>query len=239
MACVDRGSEDALNAFVAEAPIPRRAILSFVSRFARTLQRGSRVLDAGAGRAPFRTLFGHCEYMSQDWTHSLHDFQPDIVGDLQRGLSVPAGSFDAVLCTEVLEHVGDVRGVLAELHRVLRPGGLLAVTVPFVGPLHEEPHDHRRFTNHGLKTLLDDSGFDTLTIDPLTGWFGTMAQMIREYSAATRRVGQPPSLGERVTGRLTFSSSELIARVAESLDRRVDHRKALPLGWSALATSSG
>ena len=60
------------------------------------------------------------------------------------------GAFDAVLFTQVLEHVPEPARVLAELHRILRPGGTLYLTAPLVWELHELPHDYYRYTSEGL-----------------------------------------------------------------------------------------
>jgi SAM-dependent methyltransferase len=74
-----------------------------------------------------------------------------------------------VFSSQVLEHVPDDRGVLRECARVLRPGGQLVLSVPFYWPLHEEPHDFRRFTNHGLRFLLQQAGFGRVVVLPDSG----------------------------------------------------------------------
>ena len=79
---------------------------------------------------------------------------------------VPGGSYDTVLCSEVLEHVADPAAALAEIRRVLKPGGQLVLTVPFLGRLHEEPHDYYRFTRHGLRTLLEAATLKVDNIEP-------------------------------------------------------------------------
>lgn len=217
------------------------AILDFVRSFAQVLPAGSKILDAGAGAAPYRPVFSHCSYRTQDWPSSLHvgARPPDFVGDLQEGLPIAAGEFDAVLCTEVLEHVGDPARVLAELRRIIRPGGLLAVTVPFVGALHEEPHDHRRPTSHGLAALLAEAGFVDVRIEPLTGWFSMFAQVLREQGQATQVPGRRATFDQRVVGLACLGVSGVVRRWAPRLDRRLDRRRALPLGWTALAVGGG
>jgi len=67
---------------------------------------------------------------------------------------VPAGRFDCVFCTEVLEHTVQPFDAVAELHRVLRPGGRLILTVPFNFRIHGPLPDCWRFTEHGLRALL-------------------------------------------------------------------------------------
>ncbi len=93
-----------------------------------------------------------------------------------------------MLLTEVLERVAEPARVLSELARILRPGGGLLLTVPFVFELHEEPWDHSRFTNHGLRHLLEATGFAVGTIEPLTGWFSTLAQILRHGGISMRPV---------------------------------------------------
>lgn len=230
-----------LAAFVAESPIQRGAIVAFVRAFADGLPAGTRILDAGAGAAPYRELFAHCDYRTQDWPGSVHagPLAADYVGDLHEELPIEAGSFDAVLCTEVLEHVADPALVLAELRRILRPGGRLAVTVPFVGVLHEEPHDHRRPTSYGLAALLDGADFTGIDVEPLTGWFSTLAHVLRDQGLATQTFGGRATWGQRAIGFVFFGASEGLRRIAPALDRRLDRRHALPLGWTATAAAAG
>lgn len=224
-----------LSAFVAESPIQRGPIAEAVVAAASALPAGARVLDAGAGAAPYRPLFVHCDYITQDWPGTTHDSarRADIVADIHE-LPIADHSFDFVLCTEVLEHVADPRRVLAELYRVLRPGGAVLLSVPFVGELHEEPHDHWRFTSHGLDGLLAGAGFADADLQPLTGYWSTLAHMMRHAGIATRPVaGRVP----RMTGALAFALlclSAILHKLTPTLDR-FDARRALPIGWIARA----
>jgi SAM-dependent methyltransferase len=221
-----------LDTFVAESPIQRGPILDAVRSFAGSLPAGSRVLDAGAGEAPYRPLFARAEYVTQDWPGTVHEGAraADIVADLH-ALPVDDASFDAVVCTEVLEHVAEPARVLDELHRVLRPGGRLLVTVPFVGELHEEPHDHYRYTSHGLRGLLARAGFADVEVEPLTGWYSTIAHVLRHAGLSTSPTDRPAALGARVVAFGLFCLSEVLRRAAPALDRRFDRRRALPIGW--------
>jgi SAM-dependent methyltransferase len=85
---------------------------------------------------------------------------PTVRGDLRAPLPFVDAAFDAAVCTEVLEHVDNARFVLSELARVLRPGGRLLVSVPFVFHYHEDPQDVRRYTPAGLRAALQQAGFD-------------------------------------------------------------------------------
>ncbi len=69
-------------------------------------------------------------------------------------------SFDTVTSTEVLEHVPDPLRALKEMRRVLRPSGVLIVSVPMHWPRHETPYDFWRFPYDGLLHLLVESDFE-------------------------------------------------------------------------------
>ena len=67
-------------------------------------------------------------------------------------------SFDTVLLLEVLEHVAEPERVLAEIQRVLRIGGVLLLSMPFLYPLHDSPHDYQRYTAPGLMHAVKRAG---------------------------------------------------------------------------------
>jgi SAM-dependent methyltransferase len=226
---------DSLRMFIAESPLHRTAIASEVARSAAALDGGSCVLDAGAGTAPYRPLFAHCDYVTQDWPQSMHTGRsPDILADLH-ALPVGDSTFDFVLCTEVLEHVNDPFRVLSELQRVLRPGGQLLLTTPFVLELHEEPYDFFRYTPDALYVLVGSAGLHVDRVAPLTGWWSTLAQTLRHGGLATRPRDRPARPATRVAGAIMLGLSVPLARWAPTLDR-LDQRRALPLGIVCEAT---
>jgi SAM-dependent methyltransferase len=63
------------------------------------------------------------------------------------------------LCNQVLEHVFNPVQFLQEVNRVLKPGGKLLLTVPFVWDEHEQPYDYARYSSFGLRAMLEKSGF--------------------------------------------------------------------------------
>lgn len=92
--------------------------------------------------------------------------QEDTKGDLL-ALPFPDGVFDGVILTEVLEHCIDPRAAVAQILRVLKPGGLLLVTSPYIWPEHGiegEYRDYWRFTRHGWEYLL--GAFELVSIEP-------------------------------------------------------------------------
>jgi SAM-dependent methyltransferase len=106
------------------------------------------VLDVGAGSCPYRHLFAHCEYRAQDFT-GLQDEQLryggygkfDYVSDAA-AIPVPNASFDAVLCTEVLEHVPELTHALDEFKRLLKSAGVLIIASPFCSLVHMAPYHY-------------------------------------------------------------------------------------------------
>lgn len=126
-----------------------------------------RVLDIGcADRAIRFTLVKADSYMGLDYPTTASDLygtKPDVYGDA-RQLPLVDGAFDTVLFLDVLEHVAEPEAALHEALRVLRPGGCLLITVPFAYPLHDQPHDYQRFTEHGLVYRLGQAGFVQVTI---------------------------------------------------------------------------
>jgi SAM-dependent methyltransferase len=217
-----------LLAFTNKCVYDRAPILKFVQSAATTLPAGARVLDAGSGSAPYRELFTAFEYVTADWPNSPHAEaeQADITCSLD-AIPVAGTSFDAVLCTQVLEHVPEPRDVLRELHRVLVPGGRLWMTVPFVWELHEEPYDFYRYTHHGVRRIVKDAGFEVLSVSPLSGYFTSIAALLRQYPEATgvrKEIRQAPRVALAVALRG-------LAGVLRRMDR-LDESGLLPIGFS-------
>ncbi len=124
-----------------------------------------RVLDIGCADKPLRPhLNDEVQYLGLDYyatAKQLYDTQPDVYGDGQR-LPFADASFDGVALLDVLEHLPDPETSIAEIERVLVPGGVLALQVPFVYPLHDAPFDFHRWTRYGLTRLLAFHGFELL-----------------------------------------------------------------------------
>jgi len=136
----------------------------FIKAQAETLPPGSRVLDAGAGASKYRPFFAHCRYETQDFCQyngSLVKYlQPiDYVCDISR-IPLADGCLDAIVCTEVLEHVLDPLAVLDEFARLLKPDGKLFLTAPLLSYLHMEPyHYYGGFTCYWYAHWLPLKGF--------------------------------------------------------------------------------
>jgi SAM-dependent methyltransferase len=127
-----------------------------------------KVLDVGAGQAPWRELLAQADYVGLD-VESAGEFgmqrTPGIVYYDGGKMPFADGSFDHVMCSEVLEHVPRAEAFVAELARVLRPGGTVVLTIPWSARLHHVPHDYRRLTRYGLEALFGSAGFVAIRIE--------------------------------------------------------------------------
>jgi len=230
-----RGVSERLRKFVGEAPYERQPIFDFVAGAAAATTPGARVLDVGAGSAPYRELFQHAEYTTADWAESVHvdGESPDITAAAD-ALPVDDRSFEVVLNTQVLEHVPEPASVLSELYRVLVEGGRLYLTAPLVWELHELPHDYYRYTASGLGHLLGQAGFTEIEIRPRNDCFSTIAQLLLNARWAMGR--QAGGLDER-----REEASALLEQLADQVARLgpLDARWELPLGFTASALRPG
>lgn len=111
------------------------------------------LLDLGCGTKPYASWFN--KVRSHIGADVMETAQADVVITVGERLPFPDGSFDSVLCTQVLEHVSDTHDIAEEIARVLRPGGCLLLSVPFLYHLHGAPHDYQRLTEYGLQKLLE------------------------------------------------------------------------------------
>lgn len=121
---------------------------------------GSQILDVGVYNPRVWLGDGYVTF-GETGTSTAEDTKGDLLA-----LPFPAESFDGVILTEVLEHCIDPPRAVAEVFRVLKPGGVLLVTSPFLWPDHRTPDyaDYWRFTEQGWAFLL--RAFDVLEITP-------------------------------------------------------------------------
>lgn len=166
----------------------------------RKIPVNSRILDAGAGELQYRQLCSHLNYVSQDFarydgvgdgvglqTKSWDQTRLDIVCDIT-SIPEPDGSFDAVMCIEVFEHIPYPVEALRELARLLRVGGYLIVTAPFASLTHFSPYFYqtgysRYFYQYWLKKL----GFEILDIQENGNYFEYLAQELNRLPSIAER----------------------------------------------------
>lgn len=162
--------------------ISRRGLAHGVRRFAGRFTGD--VLDFGCGSKPYRSVFDRCQsYVGLDIAVSGHnhaDSQVDVFYD-GKVIPFPDARFDGVVTFETLEHVFTLEPILMELHRVLRPGGLLLVSVPFAWDEHEAPYDFARYTSFGLVHVLQAGGFEVVEVYKTNTFVLAVSQLFIEY----------------------------------------------------------
>jgi len=141
-----------------------------------------RLLDVGCGSKPYRALFDVAQYVGLD-IDSPNSRQRGVADIFYDGTRFPFddGRFESVLCNQVLEHVFNPDEFVAEICRVLTPGGRLILTVPFVWDEHEQPHDYARYSTFGLRSLLERNGFRVLEQHKLLADCSVLFQLTNAY----------------------------------------------------------
>ena len=186
---VGRGNESARHAWV--------------QRTLKRIPAGARILDAGAGEQRFRPACAHLRYVAQDFgaydgrgdgsalqTRRWDQSKLDIVSDIT-AIPQPDGSFDAVLCTEVFEHLPDPLAALREFARLLKPGGHLILTAPFCSLTHMAPyHFASGFSRYFYATHLPKHGFEALEVVENGNFFEFLAQELRRLRGVSARYAQ-------------------------------------------------
>lgn len=176
-----------------------------LDRFVEAHATAARTLDIGAQNGPYAAWFPN--RIALDVRHGRG---VQILGDAQ-ALGLADGSVDAVLCTEVLEHLPEPQRAIDEMHRVLRPGGTLLLTTRFLFPIHDAPHDYFRFTKYGLRHLL--RRFEILEVREEADSVGTLAILLQRLGMQADTVGgSAMRWGWLVVARLARRFSFLIAR---------------------------
>lgn len=139
------------------------------------------LLDIGAGDQWIRPyLADEIDYVALDYPATgkvMYRARPDVFADAEK-LPFPDDSFESVVCLEVLEHVREPDKVMAEVARVLRPGGRLWLSMPFLYPLHDAPFDFQRHTVHGLKRDLCRAGLELLSLNATCGSVRTAGLLV-------------------------------------------------------------
>lgn len=139
----------------------RKGLRDGISAFAGQIR--GRTLDVGCGQRPYEHLFRSAEYVGLeiDTPAARARKKADSYYDGRR-FPFPDSSFDSVVVNQVLEHVFNPEDFCSEMYRVLKPGGVLLLTVPFVWDEHEQPMDYARYSSFGLIHLLGSAGFRIL-----------------------------------------------------------------------------
>ncbi len=222
--------------------VGRWYITRFVENVAKDLPSGTAILDAGAGESVYKKYFSHCNYKAIDlavgesrWDYSNLDY----VGYLH-DMPIEDSAFDAVLCTQVLEHLEWPRESVAEIYRVLKSGGSLYLTVPMAQSEHQIPYDFFRYTSYGLESICKHAGFHDIKIVPFGGlwvrWAYELPRALSIFPSAGLRRKKPNVLGIALLPLkiITPWLIRLLQVMFLWLDK-FDDKKNDPFGWACEA----
>ena len=136
---------------------------------------------------------------------------------------------DVVLMTEVLEHIEEPQLALNEAARLLKPGGNLILTMPFMYQVHGDPHDFTRWTSHALIKNLKKAGFSSITLMPMGGTWSVV------YDTLRSQLYRMP-LKNKLKFRIFHSILSTVKPLFKLLDKScTDSRQYITTGWAVKA----
>jgi ubiquinone/menaquinone biosynthesis C-methylase UbiE len=191
-----------------------------------SLPPGQRILDAGAGEQPFKKYCSHLKYVSQDfgkykpeeldaglqmerWDYGALNIISDIAN-----IPEPDSSFDAIMCTEVFEHIINPREAIGEFARLIKTGGTLIITAPFCSMTHFAPyHFYTGFNRFFYETELAQHGFEIIEITENGNYFEYLAQeAIHLEYFARKYANDAPGRVEKIAIRIFLKMMERFSK---------------------------
>lgn len=213
--------------------LARTALRGALGRLAPLVPAGP-LLDVGCGTMPYRTLFPSAHpYEGLEIDQERNRANPR-VSHFYAGDTFPLADerYASILCSQVLEHSFTPERLLGECHRVLRPGGALLLTIPFLWAEHEQPWDSQRFTCFGLQRRLDASGFRVERMLKLNPGLSALLQLAIEWNESLERrleLGLPAGWPRRVlqlSWRLLWALPYTAFNLLGALSRRLASRQS-------------
>jgi len=174
--------------------------IKWLEKTLKKIPKGNLILDAGAGEKQFKIFCSHLNYISQDFAQ----YKPD---EIQEGLqverwdygdldiisdiaSIPKDDafFDAIMCTEVFEHIINPRNAVKEFSRLLKSNGYLIITAPFCSITHFAPyHFYSGFNKYFYENELKSNGFKIIEITTNGNYFEYLAQELRRLPSVAQK----------------------------------------------------
>lgn len=187
-----------------------------------------KLIDLGCGDMPFRGFLLDLvdTYDSLDlWPNS----EVTYVGDIQNMSMLDANTYDSAICLEVLEHVPNPHQAIKEIYRILKPSGVLIISVPHLSRIHNAPYDYYRFTLYGLIHLLNSAGFSVITIQAKGGIFSFIGHQVSVFLVGL--CWRAPVLRQIVSTLIKYC----VTLPCYKLDQLVDFGGSFALGYIAVA----
>ena len=185
--------------------------VKWIEETLKKIPAGLTILDAGAGESQFKKFCDHLKYIAQDFgqysgegnvglqTGTWDNTKLDIVSDIL-SIPLPDHSVDAIMCTEVLEHIPDPLGAIKEFSRLVKPGGYLLITAPFASITHFAPyHFASGLSRFFYEKNLAENGFKITDLQLNGNFFEFVAQENRRIkSIAKKYAGRNLNLFQKI-----------------------------------------
>ena len=173
--------------------------VKWIEETLKKIPAGLTILDAGAGESQFKKFCDHLKYIAQDFgqysgegnvglqTGTWDNTKLDIVSDIL-SIPLPNHSIDAIMCTEVLEHIPDPLGAIKEFNRLVKPGGYLLITAPFASITHFAPyHFASGLSRFFYEKNLAENGFEITDLQLNGNFFEFVAQENRRIKSIAKK----------------------------------------------------
>jgi SAM-dependent methyltransferase len=171
-----------------------------------------RVLDVGCGVKPYYPFFAEVasDYVGVD---VVENPCAELLGAVE-ALPVDDGSFDLVLCTQVLEHCDDPAQAVRELRRVTAAGGRVLASTHGVQVYHPSPHDYWRWTHAGLARLFSENAvWEHVDVTPAAGTAATLGMLLGTFLEIGLRRARVATLARGPVWALNAAGTALDNRV--------------------------
>lgn len=151
----------------------------YLNNCLQSVHFNGRVLDVGGHKFPKKGKFEPPKESIKEWHYLNYEsgLQPDILASAD-SIPVKAECYDMAVCTEVLEHLANPVDCLKEIHRILMPGGIAIISMPFQFHLHSEPFDYQRWTRHKHLAALEAAGFRHIKIEEMGSTFAVIHDIL-------------------------------------------------------------
>lgn len=140
------------------------------------------VVDLGGTNVTGKKYFIYPKHKAQKWItiNISEEAKPDIIGSIYE-TGIESSSVDAVICTEVFEHLADPFAAIKEIERILKPGGIFIGSTPFLFKIHGDPDDYFRYTKSALENVLLKNFFK-VEIFSMGGGIGTAGMILTQVT---------------------------------------------------------
>jgi SAM-dependent methyltransferase len=190
-----------------------------------------RIVDLGCGEVPLYHLVHMyaTEITCVDWPGTYHKTTyADYLIDLNTNLPFDNEMYDTVLLSDVLEHIRQPHNLISEISRILKTNGKLIMNVPFFYNLHETPYDYYRYTEFGLRFLVESNGLEVIILNPIGGFPDVISDLLGKFSNSI------PFLGKWLV-RLIHLHANCCRRIWLWKILREKTKRRYPLGYFLIA----